>query len=131
MSVHYFLNKKAWINSDITESIVQILDRGMNQGKRKVILFCDNTTCHPETAQARLKNMKLVSLPKSTTSRVQHLDSGIIRNFKHKYRKLLVRYVVSRIDEGKTAFQIIEAVHVLKTVTWLQTGWQSVVPKTI
>ena len=131
MSVHYFLNKKAWINSDIIESIVQILDRGMNQGKRKVILFCDNTTCHPETAQARLKNMKLVSLPKSTTSRLQHLDAGIIRNFKHKYRKLLVLYVVSRIDEGKTAFQIIEAVHVLKTVTWLQTGWQSVVPKTI
>ena len=68
MSVHYFSNKKAWINSDIIESILQRLDRGMNQGKRKVILFCDNTTCHPETAQAGLKNIKLVFLPKSTTS---------------------------------------------------------------
>ena len=61
--------------------------------KRKVILFLDNATCHPETAQAGLKNIKLVFLPKNTISRLQPLDAGIIRNFKHKYRKLLVRYL--------------------------------------
>ena len=52
MSVHYFSNKKAWMNSDIMESILQRLDRRMNQEKRKVILFWDNATRHPETAQA-------------------------------------------------------------------------------
>ena len=55
MSVHYFLNKKAWMNLDIMESILQRLDRRMNQEKRKVILFWDNAICHPETAQASLK----------------------------------------------------------------------------
>ena len=94
-------------------------------------MFWDNATCHPETAQAGLKNIKLVFLPKNTTSRLQPLDAGIIRNFKHKYRKLLVRYVVSQIDDGKTASQIIEEVHVLKAITWLQTAWKSVVPETI
>ena len=108
------------MNLDIVESILQKLDRRMNQEKRKVILFWDNATCHPESKQAGLKNIKLVFLPKNTTSRLQPLDAGIIRNFKHKYRKLLVRDVVSRIDEEKTASEIIEEVHVLKAITWLQ-----------
>ena len=119
------------MNLDIMESILQRLDRRINQEKRKVILFWGNATCHPETAKASLKNIKLVFLAKNTTSRLQPLDGGIIRNFKHKYRKLLVCYVVSRIDEGKTASQIIEEVHILKAITWLQTAWKSVVPETI
>ena len=130
LSVHYFSNKKAWMNSDIMGSILQRLDRRMNQEKRKVILFWDNATCHPETAQTGLKNIKLVFLPKNMTSRLQPLDAGIIRNFKCKYRKLLVRYIVSRIDEGKTASQIIEEVHVLKAITWLKTACKKVVPDT-
>ena len=117
MSVLYFSNKKAWMNSDIMGSILQGLNRRMNQEKQKIIFFWDNTTCHPETAQAGLKNIKLVFLPTNTISRSQPLDAGIIRNFKHKYRKLLVRYVVCRIDEGKTASQIIEEAHVLKAIT--------------
>ena len=119
------------MNLDIMESILQRLDRRINQEKRKVILFWGNATCHPETAKASLKNIKLVFLAKNTTSRLQPLDGGIIRNFKHKYRKLLVCYVVSRIDEGKTASQIIKEVHILKAITWLQTAWKSVVPETI
>ena len=132
MSVHYFSNKKTWINSDIIESTSQILDRRMNQEKRKVIFFWDNATCHPETAQAGLKNIKLVFLPKNKTSRLQPPDTGTIRNFKLKNRKLLLRYAVSWIDEGKTS-QIIKEVHVLKTnyTYCIQTAWKSVVPETI
>ena len=105
----------------------------MNQEKRKVIFFWDNATCHPETAQAGLKNIKLVFLPKNKTSRLQPPDTGTIRNFKLKNRKLLLRYVVSWIDEGKTSSQIIKEVHVLKTnhTYCLQTAWKSVVPETI
>ena len=117
MSVHYFSNKKAWMNSEIMESILQRLDRRMNQEKRKVILFWDNATCHPETAKAGLKNIKLVFMPKNMASRLKPLDTGIIRNFKHKYRKLLVRYAVNRINERKTASQILEEVLVLKVIT--------------
>ena len=96
MSVHYFSNKNAWMNSDIMESILQRLDIviRMSQEKRKVILFWNNATSHPETAQASLKNIKLVFLPKNVTSRLEPLDADIIRNFKHKYRKLLVRYLL-------------------------------------
>ena len=44
---------------------------------------------------------------------------------------MLVRYVVSRTDEVKTASKIIEDVHVLKTITWLQTTRKIVSTETI
>ena len=112
--------------SDIMESILSKLDRKMCLEKRKVVLFWDNTTWHPETLQTSLTNIKLVFLPKNTTSRLQPLYAAIIRSFKHEYGKLLVCYVVSRIDEGKTNSQIIEDDHVLKVITRLQTAWKSV-----
>ena len=52
----------------------------------------------------------MIFLPKNTTSRSQPLNAGIIRAFKSKYRKLLVNYVISRIDDGKRASTIIHGV---------------------
>ena len=108
------------------ETILTRLDKKMRNEKRKVILFWDNATCHPETVGTELTNIKLVFLPKNTTSPLESLDAGIIRNFKQKCRKLLVKYVVSRIGEGRTASQVMEDVHVLRAITWLQTAWKSV-----
>ena len=52
---------------------------------------------------------------------MQPLEKGIIRKFKHKYRKLLLRYVVSKIDKGnriykRTDSQIIKDVNLLKVI---------------
>ena len=75
------------------------LDRKMWLEKRKDVIFRGNVAYHPETLQTNLKNIKHVFLPKNGTSWLQPLDTAIIRNLKH-YRKLLVRYVVSRIAGG-------------------------------
>ena len=113
------------------ESILSRLDRKMCLEKLKFVLSWDNATCFPETLQENLTNIKLVFLPKNKTSWLQPLDAGIIRSFKNKYRNLLVCYVVSLINEEKTVSQIIEDVHVLKAITWLQTGRKSVSTETI
>ena len=42
-------------------------------------------------------------LSKNTTSKLHVLDAGIINSFKSKYRKMLARNVVFRIDTEKTA----------------------------
>ena len=42
-----------------------------------------------------------IFVPKCTMSRLEPFYAGIMRGFKCKYRKLLIEYVVSRIDEGK------------------------------
>ena len=54
MFVHYFSNKKAWMDSDIMESILSLLGRKMCLEKCKIVLFWNNATCHPETLQGSL-----------------------------------------------------------------------------
>ena len=63
---------------------------------------------------------------KSTTSRLQPLDAGIIRNFKLKYRKKLLKFVISRINDNVKATDIIEEVDVLKAISWTKSAWGEV-----
>ena len=58
---------------------------------RNVLLFLDKAPSHHDIFQEGLKNIKLEFHPKNTMSRLQSCNAGIIRNFKHKYRKLLIR----------------------------------------
>jgi hypothetical protein len=48
-----------------------------------------------------LSNVKLVFLPPNTITGTQPLDFGIIRNFKVKYRKVLLEFLLSH--ENMTA----------------------------
>ena len=100
--VYYFSNEKAWMRTEIMEDALRLLDCKVQLEHRKIILFLDNAPCHPETLQNNLKNIKLIFLLKRTSSQLQPLDAGIIRAFKCKYRKRLLKYVVSRIDEDKS-----------------------------
>ena len=55
-------------------------------------------------------SIKTVFLLKNTTSRLQPIDAGILQNFKIKYRKSLVNYVLSRINNNATVADIIKDV---------------------
>ena len=70
-------------------------------------------------------------LPKNTTSRLQPLDAGIIRNFKLKYRKKLLKFVISRINDNVKATDIIQEVDVLKAISWIKSAWGEVSEETI
>ena len=65
-------------------------------------------------------------LPKNTTSRLQPLDAGIIQNVKVKYRKLLLKFVISRVNDKKTASEIVKEVDVLKAIRWVKEAWNQV-----
>ena len=109
-----------------------MLDKKMITEDRNVLLFLDNAPCHPDTLQNGLKNIKLEYFPKNTTSRLQPCDAGIIRSFKQKYRKRLVRFIVARIDMGdQSASKIIEDVTILKVISWIQASWAEVTEDTI
>ena len=77
-----------------------LLDQKLRLEGRKVIHFLDNAPCYPKKLQNNLANIKLIFLPKYTSSRLQPRDVDIVRAFKCKYRKLFMKYVVSRIDGG-------------------------------
>ena len=113
------------------EAVLAPFNRKLIFEDRKVILFLDNATCHPESMIGKFSQIKIVFLPKNTTSRLQPLDAGIIRNFKVKYRKRLVKYELSRIREDTSATQIVKGVDVIMAIRWLQEAWKEVTNLTI
>ena len=108
LGVHYFSNKKTWMNSEIMSEVLKRLDLKKKVQNRNVLLFLDNATSHQKSIEKNLSNIKLVPLPKSITSWLQPLDVGIIRAFKLKYCKLLIRYIISREHDDKHASNINE-----------------------
>ena len=68
-NVHYFSNSKSWMTSEVFETVLSKLHRKIVFENRKVILFLDNTACHPESMDDKFFNIKIVFLPK-----ILHLD---------------------------------------------------------
>ena len=97
-----------------------MLDKKMIAEGRKVLLFLDNAPSHPDILQEDLKHIKLEFPSKNTTSRLEPCNAGIIQNFKHIHRKLLIRYILTRINTGnRSALEIIKDVTILKFMLWL------------
>ena len=76
-------------------------------------------------------NIKIVFLPKNTTSCLQLLDAGIIQSFKTKYRKKLMRYVIARITDDLTASEIAKGIDIPQAITWMADSWKEVSVETI
>ena len=74
---------------------------------------------------------RLLFLTQISASRLQPLDAGITRNFKVKYRKRLLKFVISQIDDTRKAFEIIEEVDVLKAISWIKAAWEEVSDQTV
>ena len=76
--VMYFADSKSWMQVEIMEKVLETMNRQMVKEERNVILFLDNATLHPTSLVDKFSNIKVVFLPKITTSRLQPLDAGII-----------------------------------------------------
>ena len=129
--VMYFADKKSWMQVEIMEKILTTLNNQMIKEKRNVVLFLDNATVHPPSLIDKFSNIKIIFLPKNTTSRLQPLDAGIIQSFKSKYRKRLMRHVLARINEDLLASEIAKEIDVLQAIEWVAKAWDDVTAKTI
>ncbi len=99
LPINYFNQKKAWMTGDIMETVLTKLNSRLIHSQRSILLLMDNAGCHPSTLESKFSNIKIVFLPANTTSKLQPLDLGIIQNFKVHYKGLLLRYVLTKIDE--------------------------------
>ena len=73
-------------------------------------------------------------LPENTTSRLQPLDAGIIKNFKVHYRRQLLKHVLTKVNEegaGGSASSICKSVNILLAIKWIKEAWEEVGPDTI
>ena len=116
---------------EIMEKVLETLNHQMRKQGRKVILFLDNAAVHPNSLIDMCSNVKIVFLPKNTTSRLQPLDAGIIQSFKTKYRKKLMRYVIARINDHLTASEIAKGIGIVQAITWVADSWKEVSVETI
>ena len=131
VEVSYFDDSKSWMQVEIMEKVLDTINHQMRKQRRKVILFLDNATVHPTSLIDIYSNIKIVFLPKNTSSRLQPLDAGIIQSFKTKYRKKLMRYVIARINDDLTASEIAKGIDILQAITWVADSWKEVSVETI
>ena len=109
LGVPYYSNRKAWMNSEIMLDVLSKVNRQLVREKRKVILFLDNVSSHSPELADKLSNIKVIFLPKNTTSRLQPLDAGIIKNFKAHYRKLMLKHTLAQIGSASlTASDVVK-----------------------
>ena len=99
LPVLYNHNKKAWMNSELFQWWLTKIDEEFHLENRKVIMFVDNCPAHVKKLSVTLQSIKLIFFPPNMTSHVQPLDLGVIKMFKHYYRRSLV---LKKIEEIRT-----------------------------
>lgn len=102
------------------------LNRKLVREGRSVLLFMDNAGYHPPEITEGYSNIKVMFLPANTTSKLQPLDLGIIKTFKTYYRKLFIRYVLTKIDTCSTATEVVQSITILQAIRWVAEAWKSV-----
>ena len=80
IEVMHFTDWKSWMQVEIMENVLETLNRQMLQEERNVILFLDNATVHPTSLVDKFSKIKVVFLPKNTTSCLQMLESFKVSN---------------------------------------------------
>ena len=70
-------------------------------------------------------------VPANTTSVLQPLDLGIIKNFKEWYRKPLFQYILAKIEECSSTSEVTKSLTILHAIRWVAKGWKQVGSDTI
>lgn len=121
-------NKKAWMTTEIMTEWLQNLDVKMGKEKRKILLFLDNAPCHPNL---KLRNIKLIFFPPNTTSVLQPMDQGIIKNFKVLYRQFIVKNMLTKFDQGHSHTHVGKSITVLDAIFWIDRAIKNIKISTV
>jgi hypothetical protein len=92
LPLRYYANKKAWMTSDVFAHWLKWFNLKMCD--RKVLLLIGNVPTH---VSIELSNVRVHFLPPNTTSQIQPMDAGIIRNFKLKYKTRFVQWLLDQV----------------------------------
>ena len=113
----YYSQPKSWMTGDILHEVLVSLNRKLKAKDRSILLFMDNAGCHPSDLADKYCNIQVFFLPHNTTSKLQPLDLGIIQILKHLYYcKLLMRFILAKIEECTTASDIVKSLNVLHAI---------------
>ena len=128
LPVTWKANRKAWMTGDIFREWLRKFNAKMKGQNRKVLLFIDNASSH---SKETLSNVTMHFLPPNTTSVLQPLDLGVIRNVKCHYRNFVLRNVLSKIESGQGAETIAKSINVLDACYWIKEAVKKVKADTV
>ncbi len=127
--VQYSHNKRAWMTSILFSEWLRKLNNKMSLANRKILLFVDNCSAHPDLT---FSHVKIEFLPPNTTSKLQPCDAGIIAAVKANYRKRLLRHVLLRMEYSEgDCVALSKSVSIMDAIEWLKISWQNVGAVTI
>lgn len=129
LSVLYRANSNAWMTAAIFSEWLANWDLELQKSGRKILLLIDNATCHPTCTN--FETIQVEFLPPNTTSLIQPLDMGIIKNLKVHHRSELVAYILQIIDdklipETATAKDVSGKVTLLQAIQFAADSWRKV-----
>ena len=122
----YYNQAKSWMIGEILHGILGSMNRDLISKGRFVVLFMDNARCHPTDVVGKYRNIKIVFLPPNTTLNLQPLDLGIIQNFNLFYHKLLMSFVLVKIEERTTASDVVKSLTILHAIRRIAQAWNTV-----
>lgn len=127
LEVEYDFNKKSWMTALIFKKWILNLDKRMGKERRKIVMFVDNCPAHPKSIE-NLKNIRLVFFPPNTTSKLQPMDQGVIKNLKCHYRRRILKKIINAIDNNQP---VIESINLRDCISELSKAWHDVNETTI
>lgn len=114
---------KAWMTIAIFHRWFQRFDSYIARTPgREVILFIDNASSRGNSDnRPQLRHVRIVFLPKNTTSILQPMDQGVIASMKVPYKKKVVKRAVDLTESGVT--ENLYRIDLRVAATWVNTIW--------
>ena len=126
--VEYRANKKGWQTTEFYLEFLRKFNNKMAVQRRNVLLFLDNCPSHPAVEMSKVK---LVFLPKNTTSKTQPLDQGVIRSLKGQYQKRVRNEARTMIKEVSDFNEFAKRINIFEAIINTKLAWDMVAPKTV
>ena len=101
---------------EMMEDVLVKLNQKVIHQEGDVILIMDNAAVQPISLKEKNSNIKIVFLPKNNTPRLQPLSARIIKSFKVKFEKKLMRFALVRKTDNRSVSEIASTVDILQTI---------------
>ncbi|GFR60964.1 tigger transposable element-derived protein 3-like [Elysia marginata] len=131
LPVRYRNPANAWMTGFLFKEWLYEWDNKLKIQDRRVLLLVDKCTAHPAVDDLEMITLKF--LPANTTSLLQPMDMGVIKNFKGHYRSRLNDRFIASLDANpdEKAIDISKKITLLNALYLARGAWKELKPSTI
>lgn len=116
-------NRKAWVTPVLFQEYVGLLDSRLRDQQRSILLLIAHAPSHIPIG-LELTNIRLETVPPSTTRQFQPFEAGIFDAFKRRYRRHHLHHALDRFAVGQ--HDDLFHVDAAQAVRWVRECWFAV-----